>query len=144
MKRYTFWSTDVQPKSRSRWSLVPMGVLIGFTLSMPNFFTMSRVYFVWLIKVPSLACLIWNPKKNVRTVIMDNSNLSVIILLNSSQKDLLVEPNIVSSTYIWHTNKSLPIFLVKRVESALPILKPFSIRKSLRHSYHALDAYLSL
>jgi hypothetical protein len=27
-----------------------------------------------------------------------------------------------------------PIFLVKRVESALSIIKPFSIRKSLRHS----------
>jgi hypothetical protein len=34
-------------------------------------------------------------------------------------------------------------FLVKRVESALPMLKPFSIRKSLRHSCHALGAYLS-
>jgi hypothetical protein len=36
-----------------------------------------------------------------------------------------------------------PIFLLKRVESALPILKPFSIRKSLRHSYYALSACLS-
>jgi hypothetical protein len=36
-----------------------------------------------------------------------------------------------------------PIFLVKRVESALPILKPFSIRKSLSHSYHTLGACLS-
>jgi hypothetical protein len=35
-------------------------------------------------------------------------------------------------------------FLVKRVESALPILKPFLIRKSLRYSYHALGACLSL
>jgi hypothetical protein len=34
-------------------------------------------------------------------------------------------------------------FLVKRVESILPILKPFSMRKSLRHSYHALGACLS-
>jgi hypothetical protein len=35
---------------------------------------------------------------------MDILNLSVMILLNSSQKDLLVEEKIISSTYIWHTN----------------------------------------
>jgi hypothetical protein len=29
---------------------------------------------------------------------------------------------------------------MKRVESALPISKPFLRRKSLRHSYHALGA----
>jgi hypothetical protein len=48
-----------------------------------------------------------------------------------------------TSTYICHINKSFPIFLVKRVESVLPILKPFSIRKSLMHLYHALGACLS-
>jgi hypothetical protein len=58
-------------------------------------------------------------------------------------KILLVEPKMMSSTYIWHTNKSLPIFLAKSVKFALPILKPFLIRKSLRHSYHALGACLS-
>jgi hypothetical protein len=75
---------------------------------------------------------------------MDISNISVIILLNFSQKDLLVELKIISSTYIWRINNCFSIFLVKRVESALPILKSFSIRKSLRHSYHALGACLSL
>jgi hypothetical protein len=44
-----------------------MEVLMGFALSMPNFFSMPRIYFVWLMKVPYLACLIWNPRKNVRT-----------------------------------------------------------------------------
>jgi hypothetical protein len=37
-------------------------------------------------------------KKECENPIMDISNLSVIILLKSSQKDLLVEPNIISST----------------------------------------------
>jgi hypothetical protein len=37
-------------------------------------------------------------KKECENPIMDISNLSVIILLNSLQKDLLVEPNIMSST----------------------------------------------
>jgi hypothetical protein len=46
------------------------------------------------------------------------------------KKDLLVEPKKMSSTYIWHTNKSLSNLIVKSVESPLPILKPLSIRKS--------------
>jgi hypothetical protein len=37
-------------------------------------------------------------KQECENPIMDISNLSVIILPNSSQKDLLVEPNIISST----------------------------------------------
>jgi hypothetical protein len=32
---------------------------------------------------------------------------------------------------------------VKRVGSAFPTLKALAIRKSLRHSYHALGTYLS-
>jgi hypothetical protein len=40
-------------------------------------------------------------------------------------------------------NHYFTIFLVKRVESALPIVKSFSIRKSLRYLYHALGACLS-
>jgi hypothetical protein len=74
---------------------------------------------------------------------MNISNLSVMILLNASQKDLLVEQKIISSIYIWHTNKSVPILRVKSVESPLPILRPLSIRKFLSHSYHALGACLS-
>jgi hypothetical protein len=35
-----------------------MGVLIDFALSMPNFLSIQHVYFIWLMKVPSLACLI--------------------------------------------------------------------------------------
>jgi hypothetical protein len=56
---------------------------------------------------------------------------------------LLVEQKIMASTYIWHTNNFLPILLIKRVESPLPILKSLSIRKTLRHSYYALGACLS-
>jgi hypothetical protein len=63
------------------------------------------------------------PRKYLSSLIIDISNLSVMILLNSSQKDLLVEQKMISSTYIWHTNKSLPIFLVKSVESVVLILK---------------------
>jgi hypothetical protein len=44
-------------------------------------------------------------------------------------KEVFEEPKMISSTCICHINKSLPIFLVKSVESALAILKPFSTRK---------------
>jgi hypothetical protein len=37
-------------------------------------------------------------KKECENPIMNILNLSIIILLNSSQKDLLVEPNIISLT----------------------------------------------
>jgi hypothetical protein len=69
---------------------------------------------------------------------MDISNFYIIILLNSSQDDLLVDPKMISSTKILHINKFLSIGLVKRVGSAFPTLKPLVRRKSLWHSYHAL------
>jgi hypothetical protein len=39
--------------------------------------------------------------------------------------------------------QDLAKLFTKCMESALTILKPFLIRKSLRHSYHALGAFLS-
>jgi hypothetical protein len=45
----------------------------------------------------------------------EHLKLCVITLLNSSHVFLLVEPNIMSSTYIWHINKSPFQVLVKRV-----------------------------
>jgi hypothetical protein len=101
------------------------------------------VYLVWLMNVPSFICLIWNPRKNFSSPIMDISNLLVIVLLNSSQYTWLVLPNIMSSTYIWHTNISFPTLWVKSVGSALPISKPCLSKNFLRHSYHALGACLS-
>jgi hypothetical protein len=95
------------------------------------------------MNVSSLSCSIWKPRKNFNSPIIDISNLLVIILLNSSTQALLVDPNIMSSTYIWHTNKSLPCLRVKRVGLALPISKPYFKRNSLRHSYHGLGACLS-
>jgi hypothetical protein len=56
---------------------------------------------------------------------MDISNLSVMILLNSSQKDLLVEPKIISLTYIWHIHKSFPYFSSE--ESRIGLTNPKTI-----------------
>ena len=142
MEWYNFWSMSFPPWSRSRCPLVGIGVLMGLALSMSNFFNMSLVYLVWLMNMPSFSCLIWNLWKNFNSPIMDISNLFIMILLNSSQKVWLVLPNIMSSTYIWHTNISLPTLWVKRVGSALPISKPYLSKNSLRHSYHALGACL--
>jgi hypothetical protein len=51
-----------------------------------------------------------------------------------------IKDNIIN---VYLDYKQIFTFIVKRVESALPILIPFSIRKFLRHSYHALGACLS-
>jgi hypothetical protein len=60
---YTFWSTELPLVSRSRFPFVPVRVLMGLESFIPNFLSMSWVYFVWLIKAPSSSCLIWNPRK---------------------------------------------------------------------------------
>jgi hypothetical protein len=44
----------------------------------------------------------------------------------------LVDPKIISSTYIWHTNNSPFTLFVKRVESINPIWNPFSLRNAVR------------
>ena len=82
-------------------------------------------------------------EKELNSPIMDISNFFVMILLNSSQKVWLVLPNIMSSTYISHTNISLTTLWVKRIGSALPISKPCLSKNSLRHSYHTLGSCLS-
>ena len=143
MERYTFWSAAFPSSLRSRCPCVDIGVLMGLASSMLNFFSISLVYLVLLMKVPSLSCLIWNPRKKVNSPIIDISNLFVIILLKFSHQVWLVEPNMMSSTYIWHTNISSLTLRVKSVGSALPISKPFLGRNSLRHSYHALGACFS-
>jgi hypothetical protein len=143
MEWYTLVSKAFPFSFRLRCLLVGMGVLIGFAFTMSNFMSISWVHFVWLIKVPSFNYLIWNPRKNFNSPIMDISNLFVMILLNSSQNSWLVLPNIMSLIYIWHTNISLLTLRVKRVGSALPISKPYLRKNSLRHSYYALGACLS-
>jgi hypothetical protein len=49
-----------------------------------------------------------------------------MILLNSSQVDLLVDPNMISSTLIWHTNKPFAMVLVKSVGSTFPTFEAIS------------------
>jgi hypothetical protein len=68
------------------------------------------------------------------------SNSSCINLENSLQRDALVEPNIISSTYICTTRMSFSRVLLKSVVSIWPLLKSFLIRKLLSLSYQALGA----
>jgi hypothetical protein len=128
---------------RSKCLFVPIGALMGFASFIPNFLRISCVYVVWEKKLPSLSYFTCNPRKYVSSSIIDISNFCIITLLHSSQDFWLVEPNIMSSTYIWHINKSLSHVLVKRVGLAFPILKALEIRKSLSQSYKALGACLS-
>jgi hypothetical protein len=125
-------------------SLVPMGVLIGFILFMSNILNMTRVYFVWLMKVFLFGLFDLKLKKECenfhhryfKPIGHDFSKLFI--------KWFVSRKKIISLTYIKHTNKSFSIFLVKRVESTLSIIKSFPTRISIRHSYHALGVYLSL
>src|SRR3954471_1220164 len=61
---------------------------------------------------------------------------------NSSLYFWLVQPKIMSSTYIWHTNSSPSYVFVKSVGSRDPGLKPLLFRKSLIVSYQARGACL--
>src|SRR3954471_5421529 len=72
-------------------------------------------------EVPLDNCFTSKPRKNSNSPIMDISNLSVISLANSSLKDWLTKPKIISSTYSWHMNNCPPTLLVKRVGSICPI-----------------------
>jgi hypothetical protein len=44
-------------------STVPIGVFAGLASFIPNRLRRSCVYFVWEMKVPSLSCFTWNPRK---------------------------------------------------------------------------------
>jgi len=56
---------------------------------------------------------------------------SSINLENYVQRDALVEPNIISSTYICSTRMSFSRVLLKSVMSTWPLLKSFLFRKLL-------------
>jgi len=60
--------------------------------------------------------------------------------VDSIQRDLLLTPNIISSTYIYTSKRSLPFLFVKRVVLSLSMLKSFSMRKVFNLSYQALSA----
>jgi hypothetical protein len=84
--------------SRSRCSLVPMGVLMGFAI-------LHSKLLKYVLNVLSsadegalLVLLDLKSKEILQLPIIDISNLCIIILLNSSQDDLLADPNIISST----------------------------------------------
>ena len=56
------------------------------------------------------------------------------------QRFSLVEPNIISSTYIWTISISLSTCLVNKVVSTLPLTKPSERRNVESLSYQALGA----
>ena len=62
---------------------------------------------------------------------------------NSWVRTSIVEPNAMSSTYTWATTRYFSSRLTKSVQSAWPLLKPWSRRYDVRQSYHALGACFS-
>jgi len=110
------------------------------TCFIPDLFSRSLMYLSWLINMLSFVYLIYNPRKKFNSLIILILNSSYMHFANSLQRDTLVTPNILSSTYICTINMSLPFLFMKRVVSILPMLKPFSIRKVFNLSYHAFGA----
>ena len=99
----------------------------------------SLIYFAWLMKVPSFSCLIWSPRKKLSSPIMLISNSLCIHLENYSQRETLVAPKIISSTYIWTKSMSFSLVVMKRVIN-FPHFKTLFQNKLLNISYHALGA----
>jgi hypothetical protein len=99
MLRYSFWSTGSPSSSASSAVVVLIGVGRGFESSILNFLRMFFVYLAWCIKVPSFACLIWSPRMNYNSPIIDISNSLLISFANLATKEWDKSPKTISSTY---------------------------------------------
>ena len=89
----------------AHWSLHCLGFLYVVLLRR------SLIYFAWLMKVPFFSCLIWSPRKKLSSLIMFISNSLCMHLENSSQRETLVAPKIISST----KSISFSLVFMKRV-----------------------------
>jgi len=69
-----------------------MGVLASLAVFIPNFLSTSLHYLDWDMKVLFSICLIYKPIK------MSISNSPYIIHANPLHRELIVDPNIMSST----------------------------------------------
>src|ERR1044072_1204387 len=99
-----------------------MGVLITLQPSISNFLSSSLQYLDWCTNIPDLVCLICNPKKKFSFPIIDISNSPCMTLENSLHSDSLVDPKMISSTYICTRSVSLPMCFIKRVVSTFPFI----------------------
>ena len=106
MPLYIVESMDLPFSSLSSSMDELVGVFIVLVSSMLNLLRRSLIYFVWLMKVPFFSCL--SPRKKLSSPIMLISNSLCVHLENSSQRETLVAPKIISSTYIW--TKSISFF----------------------------------
>jgi hypothetical protein len=57
------------------------------------------VYLSWCTNIPSLACLIWSPRKNCNSLIIDISNYLLVYFENLATKEWEELPKTISSTY---------------------------------------------
>jgi len=108
--------------------------------SIPNLLISSLQYFDLLINIPFFICFICSPRKKFNSLTMDISNSFCISWDNSLRKESLVDPKIISSTFICTKRISCNFLLIKSVVSTFPLVKPFSKRNLLKRSYQALGA----
>jgi hypothetical protein len=97
--RYLMMSTLLQFSSISIFVDIHVSVSASLTCYIPNLFSRSLSR-LWLMKMPSLVCLICNLMKKFNSLIMLISNLSCMYFANSLQRNSLVTPNIISLMYI--------------------------------------------
>ena len=110
------------------------------TFSISNLLISSLQYFDRLINIPFFVCFICSPRKKFNSPIMDIANSFCISWENSLHRESLVDPKIISSTYICTKRISCNFLLIKSVVSTFPLVKPFSKRNLFNRSNQAVRA----
>src|ERR1700732_204993 len=98
MHLYLDISTFLPLSSFSNLTARLIGVLQSFASDMSKCLSSSLTYFDWDMKFPPSNCSICNPRKNLSSPIILISNSCCIRVDNSLQREVLVDPKIMSST----------------------------------------------
>ena len=108
--------------SFDRFNIVLIGVLKCLAFSRPNLFTRFFTYLDCEIKIPLSVYFTCKLKKKLSSPTMLISNSSLIWLTNPCTFEGEVEPNTISSTYIYAIIMSMSKCMMKTILSTPPIL----------------------
>jgi hypothetical protein len=143
MERYALVSMAFPFSFRSRYPLVGIGVLIGFAFTMSNFLSISWVYFVWLIKSPILQLFDLKSEEehqlthhgHLKSLCHDPTKLFIKLMVSTTKYYVI-------DIYLAHKYIFID-FPSKEGKISCAYFKALLEKNSLRHSYHALGAWLS-
>lgn len=133
---YIFWSTFFPPSSISSLQFALIRTWDILLVSIPNFFTGSFAYFLWLRKITFLSCDLETQKE---IHVSHHAHFKLLFhetLENSSYNLSYFDPNTTFSTYTWTIIKLSFSPFVKGVVSIFPLLNPYEIKKELSLLYH--------